>query len=227
MLPLLEEFSLPTFQTYASEHGYQVVVESLQADGPESAFSARFSKLQLLYDQVKRLLSIDHSGRAILLWLDADAMVCEYATDIAGDLMSRDFMGLVLEHRPALPRLVPNTGVWLLRACPQALDFLADAIQAGPQPGPLADAGSVIKLLGWHRGNEHYIGAKPGWGSHWLQYVTWLSVEWNTLYVNPEIFWEYAGMPTADDPRIVHFAGMTPDQRRPAMAALAASLARA
>ncbi|SDZ00655.1 hypothetical protein SAMN05661080_05239 [Modestobacter sp. DSM 44400] len=121
----------------------------------------------------------------------------------------------------------PNTGVWLLRSCPAALEFLDAVEQAGPQPGPWADQGAVLATLGWDRGDERYHWAGPGQGNHFLTRTSWLPPGWNQPHVQERTASDcfnsaadsYADRPRVPHPHALHFMGMPPSARYRAMAA--------
>ena len=119
----------------------------------------------------------------------------------------------------------PNTGVWLLRSCPESFAFLDSVEDAGPQPGPWADQGAVRAALGWDRGDERYHWARPGPGSRHLSGTSWLPTGWNQPYVDGRCAAEsfnsgagsYRDRPRVDDPHALHFMGMSPAARYRAM----------
>ena len=159
MRRVLHECSLPTFRRFADRWGYDVRAVDLELDGAaadESAQRAKWAKVPLLREALAEF--------PIALWLDADVLVMRTDEDVAVHLHPDHFQALVLEHVPDEHRVNPNTGVWLMRSCRQAFDFL-DAVEgAGQQPGPWADQGAVLDALGWCRGDDAYHWARPGPG---------------------------------------------------------------
>ncbi|HEX6056774.1 MAG TPA: hypothetical protein VFY98_13260 [Intrasporangium sp.] len=227
MRTILHDLALPTFQRFADRWGYAVRAEELEQDGreaTESAQHAKWTKLTLLREALA-----DHP---MALWLDADVLVVRFDEDIADHLHPEHFQALALEQVPYEHRVNPNTGVWLLRSCPEALDFLDAVEEAGQQPGPWADQGAVLAALGWRRGDGHYHWAGPGDGSTFLARTSWLPPGWNQPYVDgrdPDACYNsdpesYATRPTVPDPHVVHFMGMTVEARAAHMARCAAAV---
>jgi hypothetical protein len=223
----LHEVALPTFQRFADAWGYDVWAVDLDSDGAGAsvvAQRAKWEKVRLLREALHRY--------PIALWLDADVLVVRTDEDIAGHLHADHFQALAIEHVPAEHRVNPNTGVWLLRSCTQALGFLDAVEEAGAQPGPWADQGAVLAALGWDRGDERYHWARPGRGTDALTGTSWLPPSWNQPYVRdrtPENCYNspaesYLTRPTVPDPHAIHFMGMTPAARHAHMARVAAEL---
>ena len=230
MLTILRELALPTFEHFAARWGYVVHIEELPVDGvgaDAGAQQAKWMKLSLLRDALTRF--------PLVLWLDADVLLVRTDEDVAGHLHPDHFQALVLEQVPFEHRINPNTGVWLMRSCPTAFEFLDAVRTAGPQPGPWADQGAVLTALGWDRGDDSYRWARPGHGSKFLARSSWLPPSWNQPYlggrVDEDLFngcaASYHGRPTVADPHAVHFMGMTPAARYRHMSAVTGSLAAA
>lgn len=216
MREVLHELALPSFRAYAEQWGYAVHAEDLAADGrgaDPGAQRAKWAKLRM----VRAALS-DH---AVVVWLDADVVLLRQDEDVARLLRPRSFQGLVLEHVPTEARVNPNTGVWVLRSCPLTLAFLDAVERAGPQPGPWADQGAVLAALAWDRGDDAYVGARPGAGNVFSRRTTWLPTRWNQPYTGPREIDEsfnsapgsYEGRPSDPDPCALHFMGLTPAGR--------------
>lgn len=222
MRAALHDLALPTFRRYAQAWDWTVVVEDLPADGvgaDQAAQGAKWAKLGLLRAAL-------HTHR-FALWLDADVLVQRDDDDVLRHLHPADFQALALEQVPSEHRVNPNTGVWLLRSCPQAFAFL-DAVEgAGPQPGPWADQGSVLQALAWDRGDERYRWARPGRGNGFSRRTSWLPTAWNTPYVRSRCDAEaynstagsYGDRPVVAEPHALHFMGLTPIARYAHMAA--------
>lgn len=222
MRALLHDLALPTFRRYASRWGYAVIVDDLHLDGigaDDAAQQAKWAKIHLLRDALK--------AYPLVLWLDADVLILRNDEDIAERLHPDDFQGLVMENVPYEHRMNPNTGVWLMRSCPTAFEFLAAVEAAGPQPGPWADQGAVLEVLGWDRGDDRYHWARPGRGSRFLGGTSWLPPGWNQPYVGgrteKDVFnsaaESYATRPCVPRPHALHFMGMKPTARYEQMAA--------
>lgn len=216
MREVLHDLTLPSFRAYARRWRYDVLAEDLAVDGrgaDEAAQQAKWRKLGLLRAALRT-----HS---VVVWLDADVLLVRQDEDVAGLLRPRDFQGLVLEQVPAERRVNPNTGVWVLRSCPAAVQFLQAVEAAGPQPGPWSDQGAVLAALGWDRGDERYHGAQPGPGNAFSRRTTWLPGRWNQPWLGPReaggafnsLPGSYGDRPAFADPCALHFMGMTPEAR--------------
>jgi hypothetical protein len=227
MRAVLHELALPTFTRYAARWGYDVHVEDLDGDGvgaDPAAQQAKWAKTGLLRAALR--------DYPLALWIDADVLIVRTDEDIASHLRSGHFQALALEQVPHEHRLNPNTGMWLMRSCPDAFDFLAAVDAAGPQPGPWADQGAVLAVLGWERGDERYHWARPGRGTRFLLNTSWLPTGWNQPYLGGRternLFnstaESYTTRPVVRDPHAVHFMGMRPEARYLHMSAAARRL---
>ena len=221
MRAVLRELSLPSFERFADRWGYEVRATELPFDGEGAdavAQQAKWAKLRLLRDALD-----DH---ALALWLDADVLLLREDEDVADHLHPAHFQALALEHVPSEHRVNPNTGVWLMRSCPEAFAFLDAVEAAGPQPGPWADQGAVLAALGWDRGDESYRWARPGRGSPFLAGTSWLPPAWNQPCLDERrdddcfnsAAGSYSDRPRVLDPHALHFMGMSPAARYRAMA---------
>lgn len=226
MHDVLHQFALPTFRRFARRWGYQVRAADLELDGAaadEAAQRAKWAKVSLMREAL--------ADFPLALWLDADVLLMRTDEDVAVHLHPDHFQALALEQVPFEHRLNPNTGVWLMRSCRQAFAFLDAVEAAGQQPGPWADQGAVLDVLGWCRGDGSYHWARPGPGSPFLAETSWLPPGWNQPHVDgrtaancynsyPE---SYATRPTVPAPHALHFMGMTSQGRAEHMKAYAAA----
>ncbi len=226
MRAVLHDLALPTFGRFAGRWGYDVQAVDVpdDGDGADAAQRAKWAKIGLLRGALSRY--------RLAVWLDADVLIVRDDEDIAAHLHPDHFQALAIEQVPHEHRVNPNTGVWVMRSCPAAFQFL-DAVQAaGQQPGPWADQGAVLAALGWNRGDTEYWWARPGPGSRYLAGTSWLPPGWNQPYLGgrvPENLFNssaasYRGRPIVPEPQAVHFMGMTRDARYRHMAQVAASL---
>ena len=229
MRAVLHDLALPTFEAWAARWGWTVAAHDLPVDGAaadDGAQRAKWAKLRLLRSALRH--------HPLALWIDADVLLVRTDEDISAHLHPDHFQALALEHVPSEHRVNPNTGVWLLRSCPDSFAFLDAVEQAGPQPGPWADQGAVLAALGWNRGDERYHWARPGPGSPFLAGTSWLPTGWNQPWVTGRAAEDcfnsdagsYADRPTVAAPHAVHFMGMTPAARYAAMAAVIGSPGR-
>ena len=227
MRSMMHELALPTFSRFAARWGYDVRAVDLPADGAAAdpaAQRAKWAKIGLLRQAL--------NDYPLALWLDADVLLARTDEDVAGHLRDGHFQALVIEQVPFEHRVNPNTGVWLMRSCPDAFAFLDAVEAAGPQPGPWADQGAVLAALGWDRGDEQYHGAGPGAGTAFLGGTSWLPPGWNQPYLDGRTADScynghadsYVGRPTVPQPHAIHFMGMSPAARHSHMALVAAML---
>ncbi len=202
--PILK-YSLPTFQEYAEAQNYDVIVEQIARDSAdwhsERSRSARWSKPQI----IKKILK----NSDIVVWFDADIIICRYDEDISSHLLNGAFQAITMEHVPSENRVNPNMGVWVIRRCQEAFEFLNAIEEAGLQPGPWTDQGTILKILGWERGDKNYFGARPGLGNKYLLDTSWLPIGWNQPFIDrPDIGEVWSNRPIEKFPHAVHFMGM-------------------
>jgi len=150
------DLALPTHRRFARQHGYRLIVDYSLDDetgrrDPRARRLPRFQKLPIVM----------HALRAfdLVLWVDADAMVCAFDRDVAADLPAHCFQGLVLECRSE--RVNPNSGLWLLRNTEEAHAFLHLVACMGDVGHSWADQAAVCTALGWDLGDHHGHGARP------------------------------------------------------------------
>ena len=216
MRALLHDLALPTFERYAEAWNWHLRAHDLIADGrggDPGAVQAKWAKLTLIREALGEY--------PFVLWLDADILLLRQDDDVRDHLHPRSFQGLVLEQVPAEHRINPNTGVWLLRSCPQAFAFLDTVERHGLQPGPWADQGAVLAALDWDRGDARYLWARPGPGNGYTAATSWLPPSWNQPYLGlrPETDLyngtasSYDGRPAVPHPHALHFMGMLPAGR--------------
>jgi hypothetical protein len=221
MRAVLHDLALPTFRRWADRWDWTVLAHDLAVDGAgadDRAQQAKWAKLRLLRAALTRY--------PMALWIDADVLLLRDDEDVAVHLHPADFQALALEQVPAEHRVNPNTGVWLLRSCPDAFAFLDAVERAGPQPGPWADQAAVMAALGWDRGDERYHWARPGAGTSYLSGTSWLPVGWNQPWVDGRpsegcynsAADSYAERPRVPHPHALHFMGLSPTARYEAMA---------
>lgn len=216
MRSVLHQLALPTFTTYAQRWGYHLHVTDLPADGTcadAGAQLAKWAKVRLLREAL--------TAYSMAVWIDADVLLLRTDEDIATHLHPSHFQALALEQVPSEHRINPNTGVWVLRSCPEAFAFLETVETIGRQPGPWADQGAVLAALGWDRGDEMYRWARPGRGNHFQAQTSWLPPGWNQPYLKHRHDGEgyngdadsYIDRPYVANPHALHFMGMTPAAR--------------
>ena len=175
MRPLLHQFALPTF-ALREPVGVPVAVD-LAHDGTAAdacAQHAKWAKVGLMRQALRAPAGAVARRRR---------PAAPHRRGHRAHLHPDHFQALALEYVPFEHRVNPNTGVWLMRSCPQAFAFLDAVEAAGHQPGPWADQGAVLAALGWNRGDAHYRWARPGPGSEFLAGTSWLPPGWNPPYL--------------------------------------------
>ena len=218
MWPVLQKYTLPSFQRYGVVQGYNVTAHQLATDSRArkdlAAKQARWQKIRIIRQSLQK--------SSMVVWFDADVVILRTDQDIAIHLKPTDFQGLVMHQVPAEDRINPNTGVWVLRNCPEAFAFLDAAEAGGIPPGRWTDQAAVMRVLEWNCGDERYVGARPpSMPNHFMNSTAWLPTGWNQPYCdnrpNPEA---YIGRPLVDKPYAVHFMAMTIADRLKYMPAL-------
>jgi hypothetical protein len=180
--------SLPRFRSFAARHGYDVIVGSgASADRP-----APWGKILLLQNLLKHYDTV--------LWVDADVLIVDESEDLP-PLPADRFQALVEQRASGA---VANTGVWLLRAGPDADAFLEQVWQA---PSGVShrwwEQASVMSLLGYVDMPD--APGDPSVSRHaertpWYDGTHFLGSEWNGLYApylrdhEAPRFWHFAAM---------------------------------
>ena len=188
--------SLPTFESYAQRHGWELVVErGDRSDGRP----APWAKIPLISELLGRY--------DLVMWIDSDAVIVNESVDLASECRWRKHLYLV-EHRHApTGEVTANAGVMMFRAGRWA-QHLLEAIWA--QEDLIThrwwENAALMRLLGYR------IDPQPAGPEHrtrWLRHVHFLDVAWNSM---PH--WDAS--PT---PRIVHYASLPLEERRQRMLA--------
>jgi hypothetical protein len=174
-----------SFRPFAERHGYDLHLhtEVLDASRP-----APWSKVPILRDLLDRYERV--------LWLDGDVVV----VDASEDIPCPSLMALV-EHRTK-EGLIPNTGVWALRAGDDAQTFLSEVwAQEDLLEHRWWENAAVCRLLGYRLDP---VG--PGESTQWRERTTFLDPRWNSIPDCP-----------AAHPRIRHYPGYSVTRRAACM----------
>lgn len=182
----LLEISAPTFAEYAARHGYDLVLRSFI--GAEKR-PAAWAKVPLIL----QLLEVYE----LVLWIDADAIIVDSSADLAAECRADRW--IYLARNRTSDGLVPNTGVWMLRATAEAKQFLKLVNEhTAFHHHKWWENAAVIDLLGYD-----FDPVWPGSDNHFTDGVEYIARAWNSV------------PPDADQsPRIKHYAGLPLDVRR-------------
>jgi hypothetical protein len=151
-----------TFRAYAQIHGYEFVLGDGSMPLPRHAAWAKIPLIRELLD-----------AHELVFWIDADAMILDSSEDVAALLRPDAFQGLV-SHEPN----GPNTGVWMIRRCDEAIRFLDTVWTARLDTDVLGwwDNSAVLDVLGWD------VSSWPPAKLHeteWDRGTQWLPERWN------------------------------------------------
>jgi Methyltransferase domain/galactosyl transferase GMA12/MNN10 family/Glycosyl transferase family 2 len=178
----LLEITRQSFELYAERHGYDLVIEEQTLD---SSRPPQWSKILLL----QRLLR-DYD---VVVWVDADAIFVDASRDIAEELEPGRFLYFAQHRFGGMD--AANTGVLVLRACPEADAFLAGAWERTEYiHHPYWEQAAMLALLGYEVDPPTRTRlVRP---SHYMSGVKLLSSEWNSIVAD-----------SARRPRVKHYAG--------------------
>lgn len=188
-----------SFGPYARRHGYDLC---LRDEATANGRPLPWAKVPLLRELVTRY--------AVVVWIDADAVIVDQATDIATELVAGSMLHLVEHVVGGEPR--PNTGVMMLRGGEEAVAFL-DAVWAleHHRDHRWWENAAVCELLGYGVDPPARLAPTP-----WRERTAFLPGGWNWIRDAP-----------VPAPHIRHFPGFALRTRRALMwAALAESRLR-
>lgn len=198
--------SEPTFQRYAEEHDYELIIEQLDKDSTdffhEDARNARMGKLALIKTALE--------DNDFVVWMDADTMFTNFDKDIAQDVKKEWFQAFVWEQSERRYRvgINPNTGVWPIRQEEESFAFIESAQGVGQlEDIKGTDQEAVCTSLGLRiEKTEDSYTIRPAVPSPFLNRTGVLPYEWNQL-----------GLAKRWPARVLHFAGMKNEKRLPLM----------
>lgn len=158
----LLELSLPRFRRYADLHGYDLVTR------PPSILirPASWYKVPAL------LQALDTYDEA--LWLDADIVICDLSRDVADEVPTGAWQGLVRHH--TTDGEVPNGGVWYARP---AMRSTLQAIWARDRylNHGWWEQAALLDLLGYAHRERPARLVEP---TTLYRHTHWLGLEWNS-----------------------------------------------
>jgi len=181
-----------SFRPYAARHGYDL---HLHTEGVDTSRPLPWSKVRLL----QRL----QESYELLLWLDADTVIVDQRTDLAGELDPARFLALV-EHAAGGGRF-PNSGVMALRTGATCARFLDDVwAQEDLIEHRWWENAAICRLLGYEL--EPVVRPGPPTTLR-TQHLQLLDPRWNAIPDAP-----------ARRPHIRHYPGYRPQVRAAFMA---------
>jgi hypothetical protein len=185
------DYMKPTFENYCQKHYIDLYIYKL-AERLDSSRPASWDKVLL----IRYLLQFYKS----IIWVDSDTMIANPNSDIRNDLDFTYPTQLVSYHN--IDPIYPNLGVWVLNHDPKTFELL-DCIwsQTDLINHPWWEQGALLKLIGYStKTNElRFLGS--------TKYSPWigkLDLKWNSRPFNSDC---------SDDPVILHYCGILPDQR--------------
>lgn len=187
--PLLDVAG-PTLERYAARHGYELVALE---HNPTPQRPASWGKVALAYD-----LAYDYD---VVFWVDSDAVIVDDSKDVVHDMSRRRSFNVVVHDAPE--GRIPNLGVFAARG-DWSTRRLLRAMWARREYTHHRwwENAAFLDLLGFRTGDR--VGS--GVPTPWRFVVGSLDKGWNSIPADP-----------SPAPRIVHFPGMTLDERIVAM----------
>ena len=195
----LLKVSLPTFESYARRHQWDVFVGTEdRADGRPTSWA----KVPLISELLGRY--------DLLMWVDADAVIVDESVDLASELRRRKHLYLVEHQHAPTGEVTANAGVMMLRAGRWTQRLLAAIwAQADLIDHRWWENAALMRLLGYRIDPQPAARVRR---TRWLKRVRFLDVAWNSMP-------HWHGSPT---PRITHYASLPLEERRRRMLADAA-----
>jgi hypothetical protein len=181
----LLDLSLPTYESYAHRHGWELVVQTAdRARGRPAAWG----KVPIMHDLV---LEYD-----VVVWLDADAIIVDGSRDLTAELRPSKDLYLVEHTNEVTGEVVVNSGVLMLRGGRWADAFLA-AVWAREDLTAHRwwENAAVAQLLGYQ--TDPFASGRIQ-TTEWFRRVHLLDLAWNSLPA-----WD-----ASTAPRINHYAGL-------------------
>ena len=189
----LFEVARPGFERFAAMHGYEPVVVH---DDDSAGRPPAWGKVRLL----RRLL--DTHDRVV--WVDSDAVIVDPTGDIFSGVTRRTPLSLVVHRYDELE--VPNTGVLTLLSCRWSKRLL-DRLWAAERfvDHKWWENAAMLDLLGYDVDEPRPSTRRANADS---RRVSELDLSWNSIPQD-----------SSAQPRIVHFPGMTHQERLAGMKA--------
>jgi hypothetical protein len=168
--------SAPTLRQFADLHGYDLHIgDCSEAEGRPPAWA----KVKMLANYLESYESC--------LWVDSDAMIIRFGSDIAEAVPLTSYQALAPHPQTWIG--APNTGVWFVRSCERSLDFLTAVWESTDLiHHSWWEQAAVAHLLGYGIGGMNGLGDDVSMApmeSMWSDGFVWLDSQWNALYLAP------------------------------------------
>lgn len=176
----------PTVKYYANKHNIDYFING-QTSRFDSSRPPSWDKLILMRHLLKYYKTV--------MWIDADAIICNPNHDIRKDI-NHDFPMQLVTHFGIKP-LFPNCGIWLIQQDPRSFELLEEIwAQTNFINHPWWEQGALLKLLGYKAG---YTGKRKVHFYGPTKYSSWvgpLDLKWNSRPTESDV---------AENPAIMHF----------------------
>ncbi|MEF3307196.1 hypothetical protein [Paenibacillus sp. GYB003] len=182
------ELLAPTASHYARLHGMDCLMLPLPGKRLEPSRPPAWDKIVLIHHMLKLYDTV--------IWIDADAIICDPHKDIRAVLDRRIPMHLVV-HKIGR-RMIPNTGVWVLRSLSKTFEMLYyvwnDSRYINHRWWEQA---ALMDLIGFDPESASFRGQTP-----YTAHVRFIDREWNSRQAdcaaNPVIY-HYCSSPKPID----------------------------
>lgn len=174
----------PTVEYYAKKHNMDSLLIPMPGRRLEESRPPAWDKVILIHHALTMYDTV--------MWIDADAIICNPTKDIRKSLDPESPIHLVA-HR-LKDKMVPNTGVWVCRKEERAFELLKKIWNHREFINHRWwEQAALMDLIGYEPRDLSSVFRGP---TPYSSYIRFLGEEWNSRRVNP-----------ADDPVIIHFLG--------------------
>ncbi|MBD2860886.1 glycosyltransferase family protein [Paenibacillus oceani] len=156
----------PTVAFYALQHKMDSLVLPLESRLAPSRPPA-WDKIVLIYNALRMYETV--------MWIDADAIICDPGKDIR-EALDPDRTIHLVAHKRSRGRLIPNTGVWVCRRADSTLELLEKVWEhAAYIHHRWWEQAALMDLIGYDPQTYTFQGPTPYSGL-----VQFLDHEWNS-----------------------------------------------
>ncbi|HEY1650998.1 MAG TPA: putative nucleotide-diphospho-sugar transferase [Acidimicrobiales bacterium] len=184
----LLQLTAPSFAAFAKRHHYDL---HLFTERRSHERPVPWSKIPILQELLASYEEV--------LWIDADAVVVDDSRDIASAVGDGALMGICPHRTPEGDDPIPNAGVWFLRSEQETLSLLSDIWNCTAYVNhKWWENAALLDVMGYElEPTVRLVQPSPIWSK-----TTFLTTEWNSIPVD-----------SSPNPRILHFAGMSQEER--------------